>query len=105
MLTKIMKDERDRMRKDTALLVSKVLMMVCLAVGAVLVFRWAGTAAVVVAGCLFSAAIIAKSMLHRNPLPAEESASRQQTPPAAEVKSNHQKSGHWVEKLQGVAAA
>ncbi len=49
--------------------------------------------------------LIATSMLHRNPLPAEDSASRQQTPWAVEVKSNHQKSGHWVEKLKGVAAA
>jgi len=61
MLTKILKDEREQMRKDTA--------------------------------------------LQRNPLPAEESPSRQQTPGAVEVKSNHQKSEYWVEKLQGVAAA
>jgi hypothetical protein len=105
MLTKIMKDERDRMRKDTALLISKVLMMVCLAVGAVLIFRSAGTVAVVVTSLLCSAAIVAKSMLQRNPLPAEESASKQKPPWVAEVKSIHQKSGHWVEKLQGVAAA
>ncbi len=56
MLTKIMKDERDRMRRDTALLISKVLMMVCLAAGAVLIFRWAGTVAVVVTGLWCSAA-------------------------------------------------
>ena len=70
MLTK--KDERDRMRRDTALLTGKVLMMVCLAVGAVFVFRWAGTVAVVVGGLLCSAAIIVKSMLHQSPLPADE---------------------------------
>lgn len=105
MLTKIIEDERDRMRKDTALLFSKVLLMVCLAAGAVLIFRWVGTVAVVATGLLCSAAIIAKSMLQRNPLPAGESVGRQQTPWAVEVKSNHQKSGHWVEKLQGVAAA
>jgi hypothetical protein len=59
MLTKIMQDERDRMRRDTALL----------------------------------SGIIATSMFHRNPLPAEDSASRQQTPWAVEVKSTDQKSG------------
>jgi hypothetical protein len=105
MLTKIMKDERDRMRRDTALLISKVLMMVCVAAGEVLVFRWAGTVAVVAMGLLCSAAIILKSMWRRNPLPAEDSASRQPTPSTVEVKSNYQKSGHWVKKLQGVAAA
>jgi hypothetical protein len=86
-------------------LISKVLLMVCLAAGAVLIFRWAGTVAVVATGLLCSVAIIAKSVLQRNPLPAGESTSRQQPLWAAEVKSNHQKSGHWVEKLQGVAAA
>ena len=74
MLKKIMKDERDRMRKDTALLISKVLMMVCLAAGAVLIFRLVGTVAVVVTVLLCSATIIAKPMLQRNPLPARESA-------------------------------
>jgi hypothetical protein len=49
MLTKTMKDERDRMRRDTALLISKVLMMVCLAAGA-------GTVAVVMTGLWCSAA-------------------------------------------------
>lgn len=63
-------EQRDRMRKDTALLIGKVLMMVCLAVGAVGIFRWAGTVAVLVTGLLCSAAILVASRFRQHAVPA-----------------------------------
>jgi hypothetical protein len=63
-------EQRDRMRKDTALLVGKVLMMVCLAAGAVGIFRWAGTVAVLATALLCSVAILVASRFQQHPVPA-----------------------------------
>jgi hypothetical protein len=63
-------EQRDRMRKDAALLIGKVLMMVCLAAGAVSIFRWAGTVAVLATALLCSVAILVASRFQRHPVPA-----------------------------------